>query len=95
MENKVDIADLADAREAYRRAKIEIRKWQDVADAAKGKITERLGDAEIGTVDGYVVLTYKRSTRTTVDTKRLREDMGDLLAPYLRTSEVRSFELVD
>lgn len=96
MTGPVDISDLADDRETLRLAKAEMAKWKDVADAAAAKIQERLGDAEVAVIDGRPVATWKRREVTRVDVKTLRADVpAEVLAPYLKTTTERRFELCD
>lgn len=80
------IAELAEIRE-------QARKLKEREDHARQVILDELNKAGAtdGTVDGTVVVQIRKSTRETLDAKRLRKDMGDVaLAAYLSTSTTTS-----
>lgn len=90
-----------DALETYRKAAAEVAKlkeaqesWDAVKAQAQDEIKDFLGDEESGTVDGVEVVTYKHSSRTTVDVVKLRAEIpAEVLAPYLRTAPSRTFKV--
>lgn len=90
----VALDDLRDQLNAYSLAVAEIEKWTNIRNAAQQAIKDALGDAEVGTVDGVKAVTWSYSERTTLDTKKLQQDLpADVLAPYLRTTGIRTFKL--
>jgi putative phage-type endonuclease len=52
-----------------------------------------LQDNEVGTLGGEVVVTWKTSNRTSLDTKRLRAEKPELAREFERTSEVRTLRV--
>jgi len=91
----VPLDDLRDQLNAYSFAAAEIEKWKIVQSRARTAIEFALGDAEVGTVDGAKAVTWTHSVRTSLDMKRLQEDLPpDVLAPYMRTTDVRTFKAV-
>lgn len=72
---------------------VAVNEWQAARDAreyaeqiereARDRLTAMLGEAEVGTVDGQKVVSYKsRSTGSRLDTKQLELDYPDLVAKY-------------
>jgi hypothetical protein len=91
----VALDNLRDTLNAYSLATAEIEKWKGIQAQARAAIETALGDAEVGTVDGVKAVTWTRSERTTLDSKKLQADLpADVLAPYLRTTVVRTFKPV-
>jgi len=94
-ETTVKLDQLRDDLNAYSQAAAEIEKWKAVQAAARARIEEALGEAEVGTIDGLRAVTWTHSERTTLDAKRLQADLpAEVLAPYLRTTVVRTFKPV-
>lgn len=91
----VSLDSLRDVLNAYSLAAAEIEKWKTIQAQARAAIEAALGDAEVGTVDGVKAVTWTSSERTSLDTKKLQADLpADVLAPYLRTTVVRTFKPV-
>lgn len=69
------------------------RKLKEAEDRCRQIILADLesANATIGTIDGQPVVQIRTSIRETLDTKRLRKDLGDVaLAPYLTSSATTS-----
>lgn len=85
------------------RAHIEVLRYvrEREAELAELKANSRavveavMGENETGTLDGDVAVTWKRSKRTALDQKALREAEPDTFAAFKTTTEVRRFEVVD
>jgi predicted phage-related endonuclease len=91
----VDLGALRDHLNAYSLAAAEIEKWKAVQAQARAAIEQSLGDAEVGLVDGQRAVTWVHSERSTLDTKRLQQELpAEVLAPYMRTTSTRTFKLV-
>lgn len=91
----VNLDGFRDLVNAASLAAAEIEKWKGIQEQARAAIQAALGDAEVGTVDGVKAVTWTTSERTSVDTKRLQADLPpEVLAPYQRTTVVRTFRLV-
>lgn len=92
-ETAVQLDSLREHLNAYSLAAAEIEKWKGVQAAARARIEEALGEAEVGTIDGQRAVTWTHSERTTLDAKRLQAELpADVLAPYMRTTVVRTFK---
>lgn len=91
----VPLDNLRDQLNAYSLAAAEIEKWKNIQTAARAAIELALGEAEVGTVNGAKAVTWTHSVRSSLDTKRLQEDLPpEVLAPYMRVTEVRTFKPV-
>jgi predicted phage-related endonuclease len=55
----------------------------------------RLGDAEVGTVNGVPVVTYRKALRITLSPRLVREADPELARRCEEISEVRTFLLLD
>lgn len=83
------LEELAECRE-------QSRKLKEREDRARKQLLALLDadGATVGTIDGEPAVSIRTSTRETLDTKRLRKELGDVaLAPYLSTSTTRSLVL--
>lgn len=91
----VQLDALREHLNAYSLAAAEIEKWKTIQAQARIAIEAALGDAEVGTVNGQKAITWAHSERTSLDTKRLQAELpAEVLAPYLRTTVVRTFKPV-
>lgn len=52
-----------------------------------------LGSAEVGTINGHPVVSWKGSTRETIDTKLLRRDAPGVAEKFTRVSMIRTFRV--
>lgn len=92
----VDVSDLADDIETIRHAKAEIKKWEDVLDAARDKIKGRMGHHEEGVIDGVVVVSWKWRQVTRLDHGAIRASVDpEVLKHFERHSAERRFEVRD
>jgi len=67
----------------------QIKELQSIEAELKGKIGALLGDAEVGTVTGATVVTWKNQSRSSFDIKAFGSDHPDLLAKYTKSSTFR------
>jgi putative phage-type endonuclease len=58
-------------------------------DRLKGMLTNTLGEASEGTLDGELVCTWRAVTTHTIDGKRLREELPNVAAEYGRATTAR------
>lgn len=58
-------------------------------------IKDRLGDMEVGTVNGIPAVTYRRALRVTLSPRLVRELHPEVVRRCEEISEVRTFLLVD
>jgi predicted phage-related endonuclease len=70
-------------------------QFEQKAKEAKARLCELLGDAEFGTVDGEVVVTWRTTTRSMFDTKKFEADHPALAAKYKKKTTFRTFRAVD
>ena len=81
-----DIVDLiakrATAKQAQATAEAEVRE-------AEARIMEAMQDAEVGTVDGKSLVTWKRQSRSSLDSKALKEAHPDLVEQFSKSSTFR------
>jgi hypothetical protein len=69
-----------------------VKMWETERDKAIQIIQAKMGDAEVAkTVDGEKVATWRTSTRTTIDTKRLKSEAPDLAKKYEKVTPTRTF----
>ena len=69
-----------------------VKMWETERDKAIQIIQAKMGDAEVAkTVDGEKVATWRTSTRTTIDTKRLKSEAPELAKKYERVTPTRTF----
>lgn len=89
------VDELAAWIDAYKAAVANAKGWQDVADRAKHNITDALGDAEVGLVDGAPAVrwTYVESSR--LDTKKLRAEHPELVNQFTSPNTTRRFTIVE
>jgi predicted phage-related endonuclease len=62
-------------------------------DACKAELCELIGDAATAVVAGEVVATWKTTSRSSLDTKALKEAHPDLVVSYTREVPVRTLRL--
>lgn len=83
------------------RAQVEILRWAkerkaeiaEVEKTARAAVEEALGDNDAGTVDGFLVISWKAHKRTALDQKLLKSLYPDVDAECRTTTEVRRFEV--
>lgn len=87
------IDDLAGWLELYRKAKAKIDEAKEIAERAKGRITERLGDKTTATVDGKPVATWTWVQQNKFDSTKFKVEHTDLYEQYTKASTHRRFDL--
>lgn len=80
------IADLRYAKHASKAAK-------EHEDAVANHLRTLMGEAEIGLLDGEVVVTWRQHERENVDIKRMKLELPDAVAPYKSKTPYRSLLL--
>ncbi|MER5262278.1 hypothetical protein ABTZ99_09385 [Actinosynnema sp. NPDC002837] len=84
-------------------AQIDLLRWvEDQLDGLKKfradvqrEIKLRLGDIEVGTINGVPVVTYRKALRITLSPRLVRELNPELARRCEEISEVRTFLLLD
>lgn len=73
--------------------KSELKSYEAMEDACKAELCELIGDAATAIVAGEVVATWKTTSRSSLDTKALKEAHPDLVASYTKEVPVRTLRL--
>jgi hypothetical protein len=71
--------------------KKQIKDFETLEDQIKTEICGLMGEAEYAQVGGTTVATWKTSTRTSLDQKKLEQDHPALVEKYRKQSTVRTF----
>lgn len=87
-----DLTDVNDALNLIELLKADKEKLETRIRAAEDEIKAVLGDRERGTTACWSV-SWKSSTRSTVDTKRLRAELPEIAAQYTNTTQTRVFRV--
>lgn len=87
-----DLTDVNDALNLIELLKADKAKLETRIRAAEDEIKAVLGNRERGTTAGWSV-SWKSSTRSTVDTKRLRAELPEIAAQYTNTTQTRVFRV--
>ena len=66
---------------------------KELKENARAAIEEAMGDEELGTLDGDVVVRWKRQKRTALSQKLLKEMYPEAFASCQDTIETRRFEI--
>lgn len=89
---------LAGWLDILRKANTEKARAEEVIATARGHIEAALGEAEVGTVAGVPVVTWKHTTSTRLDQGKVKtflDDAGYDLADFQTTSTTRRFVPLD
>jgi predicted phage-related endonuclease len=73
--------------------KSELKSYEAMEDACKAELCELIGDAATAIVAGEVIATWKTTSRSSLDTKALKEAHPDLVASYTKEVPVRTLRL--
>ena len=86
-DDTADLADLGSEFEMIEDIKAQIKELKDHQEEIENRIKERMNEsaAAVGFSDLYKV-TWKKQERTTLDSKRLKEDHPEIVAEYSKTS---------
>jgi putative phage-type endonuclease len=79
------------ALKARAQHKANIKQLEALVDQIDAEIMLAMGEAEVATIKGQTVATWKSSSRSTVDAKALREAHPDIAAEFTKTTESRRF----
>ena len=69
------------------------RSRKQEVDRLKNVLKLALGHAEVGTIDGRPVVSWKGAPRDSIDTKALRRDAPGIAEQFTRSSVVRTFRV--
>lgn len=85
-EARTALEQLLDIHKSQRADKREVERLKNIVKLA-------LGPAEIGTIDGRAVVSWKGGTRERVDLKALRRDAPGLVEQYVEVQSLRTFRV--
>jgi predicted phage-related endonuclease len=91
----VPIDELAQWIDVYRGARAEADKWGELADRARERITEALGEAEIGTIGGKPAVRHTIVQRSQLRSAKLRAEYPEICDAFTVSTTQRRFTLVD
>lgn len=70
-------------------AKLLVEQYEAEVREAESRIMDALRDAEVGTVDGHPVVTWKSQSRSSIDTKALKEAHPEITEQFTKASSYR------
>lgn len=91
----VELDDVAQWVTVYDQAVAEIRRLEEVRDAARRVIEQHLGDREVGTVAGRPAFRFTYVTTHRLDQRKLTAENPDLVDGYKVPSTSRRFTRVE
>lgn len=91
----IELDDLAAHLELLRTVEDQLARLKTLRGDLQRKVKTRLGDVEVGTVNGVPVVTYRRTLRITLSQRLVKELHPQVARQCEEISEVRTFLLVD
>lgn len=91
----VEIDDLTEPLRLLRQANRQLERWGSVRRELQDMIKGRLQDAEVGTVAGRPVVTWRGTWRSTVSQRLLKERHPDAAVDVTEEKWVRTFLVLD
>jgi predicted phage-related endonuclease len=86
-------AELLEGLKSLATIKKSIKELETAEDQIKADVCELMGVSEFATINGMLAATWKTSTRTSLDQKRLEQDHPALIEKYKKTSTIRTFRV--
>jgi len=83
----------ADLVAQLRHVRSELKSYEDLEDQLKAALCEMIGNAEVATLDGVTVATWKGQTRQRFDQKSFVDQNPDLAKKYTKQVQSRTFLL--
>ena len=90
---RVELDDIANIIESYRRAVIRAQEAENDVKNLRGLIEDKMGSAESGLVGGRVVVTWRNVTSRRIDTDAVKKHLGDNYEQFTKVSTSRRFEV--
>lgn len=72
----------------------EKKKLDELEKAAKAEVQARLGDREVGTLDGHTVVKWTHGKTNRFNQAAFKKDHPNLVAEYTEASVTRRFEVI-
>ena len=80
--------------ERYQLAKQQKEQAEQIEDLVKAQLCEMLGQSEYGLMQDELLVTWKTSSRTSFDAKKLEAEHPALAGKYKKTSTYRTFRVI-
>lgn len=84
---------LLDSLYSLETIKKSIKELETAEDQIKADICELMGESEFAEINGTLAATWKTSTRTSLDQKKLEQDHPALVEKYKKQSTIRTFRV--
>ena len=89
-DTEIEIVGLDQMIADYKMVSAMVSEYEEKKKAIQGKICAMLGDYEIGTGEAYAC-SWKTQSKSSIDSKRLKEELPDVYAKYTKVSNYRTF----
>jgi len=86
-------ANIKEHFEYLKKIKTQMKELEDHEDKLKAEICAIMGEAEYATLGNKLACTWKTSTRTSLDQKKLEQEHPALVEKYKKTSTIRTFRV--
>lgn len=93
--DSIALDELAPHLELLRTVEDQLARLKALRGDLQRKVKNRLGEVEVGTVNGVPVVTYRRTLRVTLSQKLVKELHPEIVRQCEEITEVRTFLLVD
>lgn len=90
----IELDQLKAMVDLYREAQARIKEWEEIAKKARTSIEERMGESEVGTIDGKPAIRWVYINSTRLDQTLLKGQHPDVYQACQTTSTSRRFEPV-
>ncbi|MGW0039854.1 hypothetical protein [Gordonia sp. NPDC003376] len=91
----VDLDAVRDQIDAIRAIDAQIKVLAETRASLRADVELALGDNEIGKLDGHTVATWKHTKRNSLDQTALKRAHPEIVAEFMRATEVRTFRVVE
>lgn len=92
---KVDLESVRGPVALLQYVKSQQRKLKEIEDKAKAAVQDVMGNADTGTLDGEVVITWDGYKKRQFDQKTLQDEKPEVAAEYTKMISVRTFRVVE
>ena len=90
-----DASEYAGLVKVLREIKAQKKELEEREKTIKAVLTEFLGEAEVGLVDGRPAFRYLKSYPARLDQQALKEERPEVFSKFVNVRESRSFTLVE
>ena len=86
-------AEAAEKFDQLRHVNSELKSYEELKDRLKAELCEMIGTAEVATINGSPVATWKGKTTKRFDQKRFVDENPDIAKQYMKETTTRTFLL--